>query len=734
MASSPTQPFPFDVFLSHSSKDKPQVRVLAKQFRDQEGLRCWYDEWNLQPGLPWQEALEKGLAESASIIVFIGPEKLGPWHNEELREAINRSVGSNDGFRVIPALLPGADPETLPTFLKRMMWIDFRGGIDDQVAYKKITAAVRGEAFEEAAFSLPDTVKPFVGFASFTEGQKQYFFGRKKEVDALFDLVESRQGLVLSGNSGVGKSSLVQAGLLPELKQYSGTRNWQHLWLRPGSDPLRSLANAVTGIDPDVEGPMNQVEHAQQLYNWMKESDTALQDALAVLHHTMDQTLFVVINQFEELFYNCKVAFPDQHKKIVDSFAKNIAHALKLSDGRVRFLLVLRSDFLEEFDRHGVLAGTFPASARMELQEMEEEQMREFIQQSAFTAGAFFEKGLVNSLLREVAGQACKLCWLQAQLEYLWAERKGSWLTVDAFERGGGISEAVQMRADRFLKIRGMEAINGALRMALLRLIEPGEGREDRRYPATREALMAPALEKAGIEELLYELTGPEFRLAEAHAETVILCHDVLVREWEPTKVLLQLDRDAVRVLHRMAGLAGEWQARSSGKGKEFLLGGVMLEEFETLESMGEGKGLVRNQLPALEHAFIKASFRDRALKKRRTRIVMGVISAALAIALVFMVIAMQAQKEAEKNLQLAEANHNQFLEEQAEKVRTTVQEIIDRATLLGQREGDYVDQRRQLLQQAKAAVRAYEDNVKLKSTVEKLDNMLMQLSPNRNQ
>ncbi len=275
-----------------------------------------------------------------------------------------------------------------------------------------------------------------------------------------------------------------------------------------------------------------------------------------------------------------------------------------------------------------------------------------------------------------------------------------------------------------------MESIEDGLRMALLRLIEPGEGREDRRYPATHEALLAPALLEAGVDELLFELSGSEFRLAEASAETVTLCHDTLVRDWEPIDEMLRVDRDAVRVLHRMAGLAKEWQGRNSGKGKEFLLGGVMLEEFEQLESSEEGMGLIRDQLPAPEREFVQASFRDRALKKRRTRIIMGVISAALVVALVFMVIAIQAQKQAEKNLQLAEANHNQFLEEQADKVRTSVQEIIDRATLLAHRDGDYVDQRRQLLQQAKASVKAYEDNAKLNSTVEKLDSMLLHLSP----
>lgn len=39
----------YDVFLSHSSKDKPVVRALAERLR-KDGLRVWFDEWVLKPG------------------------------------------------------------------------------------------------------------------------------------------------------------------------------------------------------------------------------------------------------------------------------------------------------------------------------------------------------------------------------------------------------------------------------------------------------------------------------------------------------------------------------------------------------------------------------------------------------------------------------------------------------------------------------------------------------------
>ena len=44
-----TEPFPYDVFLSHSAKDKPVVRDVAERLK-KDGLRVWFDEWELRPG------------------------------------------------------------------------------------------------------------------------------------------------------------------------------------------------------------------------------------------------------------------------------------------------------------------------------------------------------------------------------------------------------------------------------------------------------------------------------------------------------------------------------------------------------------------------------------------------------------------------------------------------------------------------------------------------------------
>jgi formylglycine-generating enzyme required for sulfatase activity len=114
----------FDVFLCHNGQDKPEVKKIAETLK-QQGLTPWLDEWELQPGLPWQRELEKQIQNIKSAAVFVGGSGIGPWQQMEI-EAYLRCFVRNQ-CPVIPVLLSNApeQPE-LPLFLEGMTWVDFR--------------------------------------------------------------------------------------------------------------------------------------------------------------------------------------------------------------------------------------------------------------------------------------------------------------------------------------------------------------------------------------------------------------------------------------------------------------------------------------------------------------------------------------------------------------------------------------------------------------------------------
>lgn len=137
----------YDIFFSHNNADKLAVEKLAQRLV-KEGIQPWLDTWNLIPGEPWQEEIEEALDACKTVVVFLGPAGINPWENEEMRSALEVRV-YDKSRRVIPVFLPGApDPRDrpLPRFLRRLTWVDFRGGLDDEVAFQRLVAGIRGMA------------------------------------------------------------------------------------------------------------------------------------------------------------------------------------------------------------------------------------------------------------------------------------------------------------------------------------------------------------------------------------------------------------------------------------------------------------------------------------------------------------------------------------------------------------------------------------------------------------
>lgn len=134
----------YDVFLSYNSADKQAVETLARQLVKEGNINPFFDKWCIKPGDLWQEKLEEGLDNSQTCAIFIGPDGISPWQNEEMRSALDDRV-KQSGFRVIPVLLPGAcEPGSrrLPRFVRRLQCLDFRAGLDNPEKLRSLVAVI----------------------------------------------------------------------------------------------------------------------------------------------------------------------------------------------------------------------------------------------------------------------------------------------------------------------------------------------------------------------------------------------------------------------------------------------------------------------------------------------------------------------------------------------------------------------------------------------------------------
>ncbi len=135
---------PVDAFLSHSHNDSVWVEKLACRLSDDCGFQVWLDKWVLVPGKSWQQEMARGLDDAHTCAVCIGAKTPHGWFQEEIERALDMQT-REQSFRVIPILLPDANPENVPGFLSLRTWADFRDGQDSDYAFHVIKQGIKGE-------------------------------------------------------------------------------------------------------------------------------------------------------------------------------------------------------------------------------------------------------------------------------------------------------------------------------------------------------------------------------------------------------------------------------------------------------------------------------------------------------------------------------------------------------------------------------------------------------------
>jgi ABC-type multidrug transport system fused ATPase/permease subunit len=202
-----------DVFLSYSRADAKAVEALRARLSE-AGIDSFLDRTRLSAGQPWQPFLERELGRSGAVAVLLGP-RMGSWQHREVQVALDRQA-REQGFPVIPILLPGLDDEP-KGFLALQTWIDLRAGTDDPLQLQNLIAAIHRRPPEGAA-EVKAAVCPYRGLLPFREEEAAFFFGRDDWIADLTSKAQAHPLVAVVGRSGSGKSSLVYAGLFPELR------------------------------------------------------------------------------------------------------------------------------------------------------------------------------------------------------------------------------------------------------------------------------------------------------------------------------------------------------------------------------------------------------------------------------------------------------------------------------------------------------------------------------------
>ena len=199
-------------FLSYNSQDLALTQGLDTALRSRDAeAEVFFAPTSLRAGGFWLPELAKGISDATAFLLLVGKKGLGPWQVMEYYEALDRRVKQHD-FPVILVLLNGQPAPGLP-FLRQLHWIISADPASEQ-SVEKILDAAAGDG------TLPSELwhhtTPYRGLAAMTEADLDFFFGRNRETVEVIRALEAVASKlpVLLGNSGVGKSSLAQAGIL----------------------------------------------------------------------------------------------------------------------------------------------------------------------------------------------------------------------------------------------------------------------------------------------------------------------------------------------------------------------------------------------------------------------------------------------------------------------------------------------------------------------------------------
>ena len=464
------------------------------------------------------------------------------------------------------------------------------------------------------------TASPYRGLDRFEDRDKDLFFGRDQLIKSLLAQLSASNVLLVLGASGSGKSSVVRAGLLPQLAQLIGAR-FRYFTFVPDVNPFESLRSALQGAG---------FSQAQT-----RELGDAKPETPAKLIHTLqregDQWLFFV-DQFEEIF-----TVGDE--KLRGGFIEALVQIAQDSSSSTKLVLAMRADFLDRFSPFPQFAKIIEKNIDF-VADMHPDELRLAIEQPAARHGVVFEQGLVEEIIKDVQGQAGSLPLLQYTLDLLWQEEvredglADRHLNTRAYRELGGVRGALQKRANEIYASFGDGSDAKAatpkqeiVRQIFLRLVDlAGEGSNDAAWRPVRRRASMTMFTAAQEQEILQALINQKLLVSNREGDdaTVEVAHEALFTSWGRLKNWIEAGKQVIFARNRLADDARRWQRRqqeSDAGAEEELLGGSRLAQALDMRARGDFVTVVGG-LGETETQFLDAStaLRDRRATEEQAR------------------------------------------------------------------------------------------------------------------
>lgn len=352
---------------------------------------------------------------------------------------------------------------------------------------------------------------PFPGAAPFGAAHSGFFFGRDDITHALVNRVQTSRLCALVGASGAGKTSILQAGLMPRLAQLEGGVQVRYLAL--GASPLANLAEVF--VDPAATGlrRAEQLRRAESFLQQGPEGFCQLVQAVAG-----EAPLVLVLDQFEVLL-TPGFAPESDRRRVIDC----LTTAVEQEHLPLRLVLGLRASHLQNLGEFPALQALV-ADHSLAVPTMTYNQLKATIVGPLDQIGLRYDANLVYTLLLDVVSAPANLALLQLTLKELWSRRETNLeapeppcLTLAIYAEMGGLRHLLSERASSFYQ--SLSAADQAIAQRIfLSLCDLSDGVALNSRQVLIAELVTATLSEADVIRVLEQLIAARIVVAQAPA------------------------------------------------------------------------------------------------------------------------------------------------------------------------------------------------------------------------
>ncbi|MBD2284503.1 CHAT domain-containing protein [Anabaena cylindrica FACHB-170] len=416
---------------------------------------------------------------------------------------------------------------------------------------------------------------PYRGLFAFREEDAHLFFGREEFTADLVKAVKRKRFVAVVGASGSGKSSLVFAGLTPQLRQDPNVQ-WQIISFRPGKNPFEALATALVSLRQccpsfSLENILELPEDSTTTRLLELDLAIALQQNHQLLHTILEKVvqqkfgtrLLLIADQFEELYTLC----PEPQRQ---PFLDLLLNAYSFTPA-FTIVLTLRADFYSYALSYRPFSDALQGAVQ-NLGPMNMKELRRVIEEPAKKMQIGLEAGLTNQLIDEIDQQPGHLPLLEFALTQLWSKQQNRLLTHQAYQEIGGVEEALANHAEA-VYAQLTEADRQRAQQIFIQLVRLGDDTEATRRLTTREEVRLENWDL--VTRLASSRLVVTNRNESTAEETVEIVHEALIRSWGRLEQWLIVDGDFLRWREQLRLAIRLWE--NSGHDQGVLLRGKAL-------------------------------------------------------------------------------------------------------------------------------------------------------------